>query len=319
MELHQLRYFCAVAKAASFTRAAERLGISQPSLSQQIGRLEKKIGTPLFVRMGRAVRLTPYGDALLPRAQQILKEISEAESSLSNLREGTRGVLRIGVIPTIMPYLIAPRIQEFCRKFPDLEVQLSERITTRLVEDVQAGQLDLAVLSLPIANPDLVCSELFREPLFLAVGKSHPMAKKKIVSLKELASERMLLLREGHCFRDNVMTACTRANTQVQSVFETDQMSSIFPLVASGFGITLVPAMATASAAGCVLIPVAPSSFRRVGLVRSRRQLAGNSVRAFVQWLKASIPASTAGGDGPASLRSLRAQREARGTAVSRK
>jgi len=287
MELHQLRYFCAVAKAASFTRAAERLGISQPSLSQQIGRLEKKIGTPLFVRMGRAVRLTPYGDALLPRAQQILKEISEAESSLSNLREGTRGVLRIGVIPTIMPYLIAPRIQEFCRKFPDLEVQLSERITTRLVEDVQAGQLDLAVLSLPIANPDLVCSELFREPLFLAVGKSHPMAKKKIVSLKELASERMLLLREGHCFRDNVMTACTRANTQVQSVFETDQMNSIFPLVASGFGITLVPAMATAFAAGCVLIPVAPNNVRRVGFVRSRRQFAGNSMRAFIAWLKA--------------------------------
>ena len=288
MEFHQLRYFCAVAKAANFTRAAEQLGISQPSLSQQIGRLEKKIGAPLFVRLGRTVRLTPYGEALLPRALEILKEISETESSLSNLQEGTRGVLRVGVIPTIMPYLIAPRIHDFCRKFPDLEIQLSEKITARLVEDVQAGLLDLAVLSLPIANPDLVCSELFREALFLAVCKSHPLAKNKIVGLKDLRPERLLLLREGHCFRENVMTACTRANAQVESVFETDQLGSIFPLVASGFGITLVPAMAAAGAAGCVIIPLSPGSVRRVGYIRSRRHFVGKPMRAFVQWLKAS-------------------------------
>lgn len=289
MEFHQLRYFCAVAKAANFTRAAEQLGISQPSLSQQIARLEKKIGAPLFVRLGRTVRLTPYGEVLLPRALEILKEISETESSLSNLQDDGGGVLRIGAIPTIMPYFIAPRIHDFCRQFPDLEIQLSEKITARLVEDVQAGLLDLAVLSLPIANPDLVCSELFREALFLAVGKSHPFARNKIVGLKDLALERMLLLREGHCFRENVMTACTRANAEVQSVFETDQLGSIFPLVASGFGITLVPAMAAACATGCVIVPVSPSSVRRVGYIRSRRHFVGKSMRAFVQWLKVGI------------------------------
>ena len=292
MEFHQLRYFCAVAKAANFTRAAERLGISQPSLSQQIGRLEQKLGTPLFVRLGRTVRLTPSGQALLPRAIEILKEVSETESALATLQEGTRGVLRVGVIPTIMPYLIAPHIHDFCRRFPDLEIQLSERITGRLIEDVQAGQLDLALLSLPISNPDLICSELFREPLFLAVGESHPMAKKKIVGLKDLSSERLLLLREGHCFRENVMTACTRANAQVESVFETDQMGSIFPLVASGFGITLIPAMAAAGATGCVIVPVNPGSVRRVGYVRSRRHFVGKPMRAFIQWLKAMpVPA----------------------------
>ncbi len=288
MEFQQLRYFCAVAKAANFTRAAERLGISQPSLSQQIARLEKKIGAPLFVRLGRTVRLTPYGEALLPRALTILEEISETESSLSNLQDGTRGVLRVGVIPTIMPYLIAPRIRDFCRRFPDLEIQLSERVTARLVEDVQAGQLDLAVLSLPIANPDLVCSELFREALFLAVGETHPLAKNKIVNLRDLALERMLLLREGHCFRENVMTACTRANAQVASVFETDQLGSIFPLVASGFGITLIPAMAAGCAMKCVIIPVSPGNVRRVGYVRSRRHFVGKPMRAFIQWLKAA-------------------------------
>ncbi len=286
MELHQLRYFCAVAQAASFTRAAERLGIAQPSLSQQIGRLEKKIGAPLFIRLGRTVRLTSYGEALLPRALEILQEISEAESSLSNLQQGVRGALRIGVIPTIMPYWIAPRIHSFCREFPEVEIQLSERITSRLVEDVQAGLLDMAVLSLPIGNPDIVCSELFREALFLAVAEGHPLAKKKTVDLKELALERLLLLREGHCFRENVMTACTRAKAEVQSVFETDQMGSIFPLVASGFGITLIPQMAAASATGCVLVPVSLGSVRRVGYIRSRRHFVGKPMREFVQWLK---------------------------------
>ncbi len=287
MEFHQLRYFCAVAKAANFTRAAEQLGISQPSLSQQIGRLEKQLSAPLFVRLGRTVRLTPYGEALLPRALKILKDISETKSSLSNLQEGTRGVLRVGVIPTIMPYLIAPRIQDFQSKFPDLEIKLSEKITGRIVEDVQAGQLDLAVLSLPISNPDLVCSELFREALFLAVGESHPLATKKVVGLEELGHERLLLLREGHCFRENVMTACTRANAQVESVFESDQLGSIFPLVASGFGITLIPAMAADCALRCVTIPVSPGSVRRVGYIRSRRQFIGKPMRAFVQWLRA--------------------------------
>lgn len=287
MEIHQLRYFCAVAKTANFTRAAEQMGISQPSLSQQIARLEKKIGAPLFVRLGRTVRLTPYGEALLPRAQAILQEISETESSLLGLHDGMRGVLRIGAIPTIMPYLIAPHIHEFCDRFPELDMQLSERVTARLLEDLQAGLLDLAVLSLPISNPDLVCSELFREPLYVAVAKSHPLAKAKTASLKDLDSERLLLLREGHCFRENVMTACTRARAEVESVFETDQMGSIFPLVASGFGITLIPAMAAASAVGCILLPVSQGSVRRVGYIRSRRQFAGKPMRAFIQWLKA--------------------------------
>lgn len=286
MEFHQLRYFCALAKAGSFTRAAEQLGISQPSLSQQIGRLEKKIGSPLFVRMGRVVRLTPYGEALLPRALEILNDISQAELSLAGLQKGIRGVLRVGVIPTIMPYWIAPRILEFKAKFPDVDVHLSEKITERLVEEVQAGLLDLAILSLPISNRDLVCSEIFREPLFLAVGEAHPLAKSKMVSLHDLESERMLLLREGHCFRENVMTACTRARAQVMSVFETDQLASIFPLVASGFGITLIPAMASKWAAGCVLLPVSQGSVRRVGYVRSHRQYAGKPARAFVEWLR---------------------------------
>ena len=154
------------------------------------------------------------------------------------------------------------------------------------MEDVQNGQLDMAILSLPIRNPDIVCSELFREPLFLAVAASHPLTSKSVISLKDLGAERMLLLREGHCFRENVMTACTRANAEVQSIFETDQLGSIFPLVASGYGITLIPAMAATAATGCVLVPLQQGSVRRVGYIRARRHFVSKPMREFVHWLK---------------------------------
>src|SRR6266568_2507394 len=168
MEIHQLRYFCAVARAGSFTRAAEQLGIAQPSLSQQIRVLEKQIGTPLFERLGRSIRLTTFGEALRHRALDILQQVAQAESSLASLQQGVRGRLRIGVIPTIMPYLIAPRIGKFLKHFPEVDLQLVEDTTPRLVEHLQSGDLDIVVARLPVRNPDMVSSELFREPLFLA-------------------------------------------------------------------------------------------------------------------------------------------------------
>jgi LysR family transcriptional regulator, hydrogen peroxide-inducible genes activator len=143
MEINHIRSFCAVARAGSFTRAAEELGIAQPSLSQQIQTLEKKIGMPLFERMGRSVRLTAFGEALREPALSILQQVAMAENSLANLREGVRGRLRVGVIPTILPYLIAPRIAEFLQRFPDVDLQLIEDATPRLVEQLQAGDLDI--------------------------------------------------------------------------------------------------------------------------------------------------------------------------------
>src|SRR5712671_138896 len=184
MEIHQLRYFCAVARAGSFTRAAEELGIAQSSLSQQIRALEKKIGTPLFERLGRSVRLTTFGEALRAPALNILQQVTMAEDSLANLRDGVRGRLRFGVIPTILPYWIAPHIGEFRNLFPEVDLQLIEDSTARLVEQLQSGDLDIAVASLPVKNPDIICSEVFREPLLLAVSKGHPLAVKATVDLR---------------------------------------------------------------------------------------------------------------------------------------
>src|SRR6267142_991526 len=300
MDFHQLRYFHAVVRTGSFTRAAEQLGIGQPSLSQQIRALEKKIGTPLFERLGRSVRLTAFGEALRLPAENILQQVAMAEDSLANLQEGVRGRLRIGVIPTILPYWIAPRIVDFRRAFPEVDLQLIEDPTPRLVEQLQSGDLDIAVASLPVKNPDIICSELFREPLFLAVAKDHPLAGKSEVELRAFMNEPLLLLKEGHCLRDNVLMACTRASAELQSVFETNQVESIFQLVQAGFGITLVPAMASSGRAACALIPVKGAPTRRVGYLRARRHVVTKPMRELTSWLRRAAEGTCLpGGNGP--------------------
>ena len=286
MELHQLRYFHAVARSGSFTRAAEELGITQPSLSQQIRALEKKVGTPLFERLGRSVKLTPFGEALLEPALNIMQQVTMAENSLANLQTGVRGRLRVGVIPTVLPYWIAPHICDFRRQFPDVDLHLVEDSTLRLVEQLQSGDLDIAVAGLPVKNPDIICSELFREPLFLAVAKDHPLAQSREVDIRAFVNEPLLLLKEGHCLRDNVLMACTRSQAELPSIFETNQLESIFQLIQAGFGVTLVPQMASLQAANCALVPLKRSPARRIGYLRARRHVATRPMKEFSAWLR---------------------------------
>jgi LysR family hydrogen peroxide-inducible transcriptional activator len=286
MEIHQLRYFCAIVRAGSFTRAAEQLGIAQPSLSQQIKRLEKQLGTSLFERLGRSVRLTSSGEGVHQVALALLQQVAEAESRIAALNEGW-ATLRVGVIPTIMPYFIARRISGFLAQFPRVTVQFKEETTSRLVQALQDGEIDLAVVGLPVPNADMVCSELFREELLLAVPADHPFSQRSGVSLQDLRNQRLLLLKEGHCLRDDVLAACTRAKAELRSVFETNQMESIFELVRSGFGVTLVPEMASSNAAGCTLIHLqTKNTYRRIGYIRARRHLVSRPMREFTGWLR---------------------------------
>src|SRR5216684_8104300 len=292
MDIRQLRYFSAIVRTGSFTHAAEELGITQPSLSQQIRTLEKQIGNPLFERLGRSIRLTTYGEALRQPAAEILQQVAEAKSSLDHLQEGVRGKLRVGVIPTIMPYLIAPRVGAFSNRFPEVDLQFTEDTTPHLVEQLQSGDLDLAVSGLPVRNPDIVCSELTREPLFLAVAEQHPLARESAIDLHSLQNERLLLLKEGHCLRDDVLMTCTRAKAELRSVFETDQLASIFQLVRAGFGVTVIPAMASSHSAGCKLVPLQGNSPRRIGYLRAKRHFVSRPMREFTAWLRTLAPRS---------------------------
>lgn len=286
MELQQLRYFCAVARTGSFTKAAEQEEVAQPSLSQQIHKLEAGIGAPLFERLGRGVKLTKNGQALLPRALTILREVSAANAKMNDLLQGTSGELRVGCIPTIMPFFLAPRLPEFIGRYPQVKVRLLEDTTVRLVERLQAGSLDVAVAALPIRNEDIVCSELFREELLLAVSQEHPMANLPTVSLTQLKHERVLLLKEGHCFRDSVLTACHRARLELESAFESDQFASIFPLVASGYGVSLIPAMAIGHATHCRIVKLDRPASRRIGYIHAGRHFVDKPHKAFTAWLR---------------------------------
>jgi len=284
MDIRQLRYFCSVVHAGSFTKAAEQLGITQPSLSQQIRALEKRIGHPLFERLGRSIRLTPHGEALLEPAIGILQRLAEANSTISNLNNGVRGQLRVGIIPTVMPYLIAPNIRSFLDRFPEVQLCLVEETTSHLIQQLQSGDLDLAVCGLPVRNPDIVCSEFIREPLLLAVAENHPLAQAEKASGDDLRNQRILLLKEGHCLRNDVLLTCPQVKVKLRSAFETDQMASIFELVRAGFGVTVVPAMAAMNS-GCRLVPL-EDAFRRVGYLRARHHVVTKPMREFIQWLR---------------------------------
>jgi LysR family hydrogen peroxide-inducible transcriptional activator len=286
MELHQLRYFCSVVKNGSFTKAAEEEGIAQPSLSQQIRRLESSVGAELFERLGRSVRLTQAGSVFHPYAENILHQSKLATAQIRQLETEPRGSLRIGVIPTVLPYLVAPRLQEFTRSYPDIEITLEEDLTERLVERLQAADLDLIIVSLPLKRADLVCSELLRDPLVLVTPRGHKLVSQPLASKMDLSGEKLLLLKEGHCFREDMLMACKRGKTEMAPAFESNHFGSIFPLVAAGAGVTIAPSMAAAHAKDCSIVPLAKPQARRIGYARLKGGTNFKSLTVFTQWLR---------------------------------
>jgi LysR family hydrogen peroxide-inducible transcriptional activator len=286
MELHQLRYFCAVANTGSFTKAAEQEGVAQPTLSQQIRRLEQSLGAELFARQGRAVRLTHAGTTFFPSAERILSESKRAAAEVRHLETDTRGPLRVGVIPTVLPYLIAPRLPDFTRQFPDIEILLTEDLTNNLVAQLQTCDLDLIVISLPLAHRDIVCSALLKDPLVLVTPKGHRLASPLPGKHVDLSHERLMLLKQGHCFRDDMLTACKHSRTETTPIFESNHFGTIFPLVASGAGITIAPQMAAAFAEGCTVLPLPRPQYRQVGYARLRSSGSFKPLAAFTKWLR---------------------------------
>lgn len=294
MELHQLGYFVAVVKTGSFTKAAEQEGVSQPTLSQQIQRLEQSLGAELFTRQGRAVRLTHAGNSLYPYAQVILQQSRAAAAQVRQLTTDIRGPLRIGVIPTILPYLIAPHLPAFQKQYPEIDIHLTEDITSRLVDRLQSTELDLIVISLPLHHRDIVCSSLLRDPLVLVTPKNHRLADPNNPDLKQetlnLFGERLLLLKDGHCFRDDMLTACKQSRVseslQMSPVFESDHFGTIFPLVASGAGVTIAPQMAAQFARDCAVVPLPKPQYRQIGYARLKSSGTFKPLTAFTKWLR---------------------------------
>jgi LysR family hydrogen peroxide-inducible transcriptional activator len=244
MEFHQLRYVCAIAETGSFSRAAERCQVAQPSLSQQVLKLEEDLGTKLFDRLGRSVRLTEAGRAFLPHARSILSQMETARSSAAEKSADVRGSVAVGVIPTIAPYLMPRYTTSFAKKYPEAKLRIVEETTPTLVESLRDLSIDLAILALPLRHKELKLFPLRTEPLFAVLPKNHPLAATESLALKDLRGESFVMLRDGHCFRGLSIAACTRARVTPRIAFESGQFSSLFGMVAAGVGISLVPEMA---------------------------------------------------------------------------
>src|ERR1700678_1211282 len=244
MEVHQLRYVCAVADTGTFSRAAERCKITQPSLSQQVLKLEEELGTKLFDRLGRSIRLTEAGRAFIPHARAILEHMDVARSSVAEKHADLNGSVTVGVIPTIAPYLMPSYTAGFTKKFPDAKLRIIEETTSVLIEGLRDLSIDAAILALPLRHKDLELFPIRTEPLFAVLKKNHPRASAHSLSLKELRGEPFVMLRDGHCFRDLSINTCARARVTPKIAFESGQFSSLLGMVAAGVGVSLVPEMA---------------------------------------------------------------------------
>ncbi len=247
MEIQQLRYVVAVAKTANFSRAAEECHVAQPSLSQQIQKLEDELGERLFDRMKRAAKLTSRGETFLRHAIHILEEVDAARRETTEAQDMRRGSFTIGVLPTIAPYLLPKVMAQFTKRFPGVEIVVQEDTTARLVKLALDYEIDFALASQPIENERLEVKELFSEELLLALPPGHRLSRKRFVAVADLEGERLMVMKEGHCLGDQVLGFCGRHDVKSKISFSSSQLETIQALVSSGLGISLVPAMAARS------------------------------------------------------------------------
>jgi LysR family hydrogen peroxide-inducible transcriptional activator len=287
MEFHQLRYVCAVADTGNFSRAAERCHIAQPSLSQQVLKLEEDLGAKLFDRLGRSVRLTEAGRAFIPHARAILEQMEVARLSVADKNADLRGSVAVGVIPTVAPYLIPSYTAAFAKNYPDAKLRIVEETTSVLVEGLRDLSIDVAILALPLRHKDLELFPIRTEPLFAVMRRDHPRASAESLALKDLRGESFVMLRDGHCFRDLSIATCTRARITPNIAFESGQFSSLLGMVAAGVGVSLVPEMAVDRNVGCRYIRLSDAHATRTIVAAVLRGRSLNRVqRAFVSGIK---------------------------------
>ncbi|WP_299727488.1 hydrogen peroxide-inducible genes activator [uncultured Tateyamaria sp.] len=269
LTLRQLRYFDALAREGHFGRAAERCAISQPALSVQIKDLEESLGFALFERGPRHVRLTARGEAFGKRANAILREVADMGEWADSARSGTFERLRLGVIPTIAPYVLPRIIADVTDAFPQIDLHIRETVTPRLTAELLDGQLDAAIVALPIEEPALSELPLFTEEMVLVRPERDAGAPP--VPPGALEDMRLLLLEEGHCFRDQALSFCNISPSRPRDGLDGSSLSTLVQMVGAGIGVTLIPDMAvgveTRSAPVCVTRFQTPAPMRTVGLV----------------------------------------------------
>jgi LysR family transcriptional regulator, hydrogen peroxide-inducible genes activator len=268
--LRQLEYFLALSEKLNFRAAAEACHVTQPALSAQIQQLERRLGVRLFERDARGVRPTAAGEALVGRAREILTRVDGLLDSAQARREPLTGELRLGVIPTIAPYLL-PRVHAgLRRRHPGLRLYLREAQTAELVARLEEGDLDVLLLALEADLGGADTEAIASDPFLVGLPAEHPLAARDVLSLSDLEGEPILLLEEGHCLRDQALPACERAGTWEVEAYRASSLGTLVQMVASGLGVTLVPEVAVPALSrveGLAIRPLEPDGpSRTLGL-----------------------------------------------------
>jgi LysR family transcriptional regulator, hydrogen peroxide-inducible genes activator len=269
ISLKQLRYFDALARHCHFGRAAEACAISQPALSMQIKEMEEALGGVLLERGARQVRLTNFGEEVAQRVRDILCSVDELGDFARASRDRLVGRLRIGMIPTIAPYLLPTVVRNLTRMHPELDVHLRETLTPKLIQELAEGRLDAAIVALPVSEPSLTEVALFAENFVLVrPGEDEGTPMPSSEALREM---RLLLLEEGHCFRDQALSFCTMQSSSPREVLDASSLSTLVQMVSAGLGVTLIPEMAVAVETRSASVSVArfknPQPSRTIGMV----------------------------------------------------
>jgi LysR family hydrogen peroxide-inducible transcriptional activator len=247
MTLTELKYIVAVARERHFGKAADACFVSQPTLSVAVKKLEEELDVKLFERSANEVTVTPLGEEIVRQAQSVLEQAANIKDIAKRGKDPLAGALKLGVIYTIAPYLLPDLVRQVITRTPQMPLMLQENFTVKLLEMLRTGEIDCAILAEPFPDAGLALAPLYDEPFFAAVPRSHPLAQQSSVTTDELKNETMLLLGNGHCFRDHVLEVCpefARFSSNAEGIrksFEGSSLETIKHMVAAGMGITLVP------------------------------------------------------------------------------
>jgi LysR family transcriptional regulator, hydrogen peroxide-inducible genes activator len=309
--LRQLRYFDALARHSHFGRAAEACSISQPALSMQIKEMETTLGGVLLERSARQIALTRFGLELLQRVREILRSVDELGDFARASHDRLAGRLRVGMIPTIAPYLLPKVIENLARLHPELDIHVRETLTSKLIKEVAEGRLDTAIVALPASEPSLTEIALFRENFLLV--RPGEQKDTPVPSRETLREMKLLLLEEGHCFRDQALSFCNMQASPPREMLDASSLSTLVQMVGAGIGVTLIPEMAVAVEMRSASVSVArfknPQPSRTIGMVWRKTSPLARQLQQIsdVVCLSAGKKREKRNAGGGAELRSVRA------------
>lgn len=294
MTLTQLNYIVAVEQHRSFLRAAEACHVTQPTLSQQIQKLEDELGVQIFDRQTQPVTPTPLGEKIIAQALITLKESQKIGDLIDETRGAIQGELHLGVIPTLAPYLLPLFLKKFADAHPKLKITVEELQTNQVVEKIHRREMDLGLVVTPLEDVTLVQKPLFLEPFMLYVSEGHALSKQKNVEAKDLSQNEIYLMKEGHCFREQSLSLCQNRKSagERQVQFESGSLETLKEFVESGEGYTLLPSLAAAKVKNSKLLKPfsSPAPSREVSLVYSPHFSRFRLLEAFAEAVQGSLP-----------------------------